>query len=158
MIYTVRYAHLQNQPDLSIGSIVKHGDVIGVMGNTGQSVGAHLHIDLIEGAHPLLYRLSDIGYSIVDSKKYSANLRELNYFIDKDLFQFPYEITTYFGDPRYNEKFNKDHPAYDVVPTDRHTSDNHKTIYWNRSFTGYVINKGFDKNGYGNYIQIKFNK
>ncbi|NMC45352.1 MAG: M23 family metallopeptidase [Chloroflexi bacterium] len=40
------YAHLLNPPQFSIGDAVKSGEVIGQVGNTGNSSNAHLHLEL----------------------------------------------------------------------------------------------------------------
>ncbi len=40
--YQVWFAH-QSVIQVSVGDIVKHGDVVGLSGNTGNSTGAHLH-------------------------------------------------------------------------------------------------------------------
>lgn len=41
-----RYVHLQKKPALKVGQTVKKGAKIGNMGNTGNSFGNHLHLDL----------------------------------------------------------------------------------------------------------------
>lgn len=44
------YAHLERgttPTDLKVGSIVKAGDIIGTVGNTGTSTGAHLHFEIV---------------------------------------------------------------------------------------------------------------
>ena len=43
--FLTRYAHL-SQTFIHEGNIVKRGDVIGVVGNTGKSVGIHLHYEV----------------------------------------------------------------------------------------------------------------
>lgn len=40
------YAHLQSRSPLEVGTIVKRGEVIGRVGNTGASTGPHLHFTL----------------------------------------------------------------------------------------------------------------
>jgi hypothetical protein len=144
MMYTVRYAHLDGTPGISTGDILRSGDKIARMGNTGKSTGAHLHIDCVEGAIPRVWRLSEM-----EEEKVKACPSQLNWFIDKDLFQTEIEVTTYFCDPFYG----KIHMAYDVIPKDR--SYAHFDIYWNRSVNGRIISYGSDA-GYGNFIHILF--
>ena len=48
--YSVLYAHLAKTPGLVKGTAVKAGTVIGRMGNTGNSSGPHLHIEIQNGA------------------------------------------------------------------------------------------------------------
>ncbi|WP_173912973.1 M23 family metallopeptidase [Acinetobacter sp. Marseille-Q1618] len=40
-----QYLHLANKSPIKVGTPVKTGDVLGTMGNTGISYGAHLHLD-----------------------------------------------------------------------------------------------------------------
>ena len=151
--YTVRFAHLEEIPIPKVGDIIFRGDKVGRMGSTGKSTANHLHIDVIETLQNKIIRLDEIGYE--ENKAYLPNIKQLNYFIDNELFGIDPVITTYFYDPQYKIDWGKDHPGYDVVPIDRHNTDEHFSIYWNRSKTGIILAKGFD-NGYGNYILIGF--
>lgn len=50
--YRTRYAHL-NKIDVIVGQIVKRGEKIGEMGNTGKSVGTHLHYEVHYRGRPV---------------------------------------------------------------------------------------------------------
>ena len=48
------YGHLLRfAPDIEPGTVVKSGDVIGFVGSTGRSTGAHLHFELLADGHPV---------------------------------------------------------------------------------------------------------
>jgi murein DD-endopeptidase MepM/ murein hydrolase activator NlpD len=42
------YAHMNELPNFQLGQTVQAGEIIGVVGNTGQSRGAHLHFEVIQ--------------------------------------------------------------------------------------------------------------
>lgn len=146
MTYTVRYAHLAKKPELKVGDKVYEGDKIGVMGNTGASHGAHLHLDNVVGRVARKYTLEEI-----ERGNPTSDIRQLNMFIDDGLFKALLRITTYYGCPDYQRKYKKVHTGYDVVPESGDWS-----IYWNRSKAGEVIAVVADDPGYGNYIQISY--
>ena len=150
MTYTVRYAHLRSLPIWQVGDNVKRGVIIGKMGSTGQSTGSHLHIDCVEGEQVSLWRLHEYEDRTVESSH-----RQIQYFIDKELFDCEPYITTTYNDLNYFKLLNKCHLGYDVVPMDRKKTDKHFDIHWNRSHNGKVCAVGKDS-GYGNYIMITF--
>ncbi len=154
--YTYRLAHLESIPGIEVGDIVKPGEQIGRMGNTGKSVWPHLHHDVVHGYVTRIIRLKEIGYEV--HHIYKPNIEQLNYFIDEGLFHFPLVITTHFYDPQYKIDWGKNHPCYDVVPKDRRKTTEHFNIFFNRSkIEGIVLFKGFDdQGGYGNYILIGY--
>lgn len=148
MGWTFRLAHLEDTP-LKVGDRLKRGDVLGTMGNTGQSFGAHGHIDVVGGRQPWVYRLVDI-----DRGHPEAHFEELHYFVDGELCGGKrWRITTYPYDPRYVIDGRwKPHPGVDIV-----IDDDDPVFVWNRSFRGEVIAAGFDA-GYGNYVQVYYAK
>jgi hypothetical protein len=151
MTYTVRFCHLLERPKLMVGSIVKPGDKVGVMGTSGQSTAPHLHIDCAEGKHATSYTLADM-----ENGTPKPSPRQLNYFIDKDLFGIEPFITSYYADPEYQRALLKVHCGYDVVPMDRHKTTTHHVIRWNRSMPGIVTRVTFDPKGYGHHVYIAF--
>lgn len=151
MKYTVRFAHLSETP-LHVGDSVSYGSRVGVMGNSGsEKTGIHLHIDCTEGENAFRYNLGAIMQG-----KPRPNKKQLDYFIDHDLFHFKPFITTGYLEEAYKQTFDKDHPAYDVVPEDRHKTRDHFTIYWNRSRVGKVIRLDTADPGYGLCAYITF--
>jgi hypothetical protein len=148
--YTVRFAHMAFKPSYKVGDVINRGDIIGIMGSTGQSTAAHLHIDCVEGEQRATYKLADIGTRLMSSKK------QLDYFIDKELFGVLAVVTTGYLDAEYKKIFGKDHPAYDVVPIDRFDSKDHFAIHWNRSKAGTVSLIVDQPSGYGHCMYVTF--
>jgi murein DD-endopeptidase MepM/ murein hydrolase activator NlpD len=151
MKHTVRFAHLAEKPNWHTGDIIKTGNVIGIMGTSGQSNAKHLHIDCAECEQTKTFVLVD--YS---NGNKVASKEQLDYFIDDELFGIEPVITTQYDDPEYRKTYGKWHKGYDVVPEDRHETEKHFAIHWNRSMQGKVSLVGFDQNGYGNFIYITF--
>lgn len=146
MKYTVRYAHLKWLPKYDVGDAIIAGSLIGTIGSTGQSTGEHLHIDCVVGEIRMPFKLSDIG------KRFAPSEKQLDYFIDSELFGCRPIVTTPFMDSEYKKQFGKDHPAIDVVPCDPLK----KAIKWNRSKNGVVSWIGYQPESYGNVIYITF--
>lgn len=63
-VYT-RYLHMKSLPSVKVGQNVKKGEILGYMGSTGQSTGAHLHFDVF------------INGSYVDPKPYLSGAKSL---------------------------------------------------------------------------------
>jgi murein DD-endopeptidase MepM/ murein hydrolase activator NlpD len=51
--YVTRYGHLIPGSLARVGQFVRQGEAIGKMGNTGKSLGTHLHFELLRGSAPL---------------------------------------------------------------------------------------------------------
>jgi hypothetical protein len=151
MLYTVRFAHLKDKPNYKVGDIIKPKSAIGIMGNTGTSTAIHLHLDCVEGKQTERYTLGQI-----DEGRYKSSPRQLNYFIDSDLFRVKPFITSYYADPEYQALFKKIHHGYDVVPMNRHSTTANYIIYWNRSMNGTVVKVLDNDPGYGHCIYICF--
>lgn len=63
-------AHLEQKPTVKVGEPIQAGQKLGVMGNTGNSTGPHLHIELQKAAQ----------------WRYAENLLDPNHYIDWYLF------------------------------------------------------------------------
>ena len=150
MKYTVRFAHMKEAPKWKRGDTIKPGDVIGIMGTSGQSTAAHLHIDCAQGEHTRLYQLADYDGAVNPAP------RQLLYFIDRDLFGVDPVVTTGYADLEYFVTRKKVHHGFDVVPCDRKTSIAHFAIHWNRSCTG-IVSAVLDEPGsYGHCLYVTF--
>ena len=153
MKYTVRYAHLVSRSPLPVGTVVEKGKLLGFMGNTGKSDGAHLHIDVVDGEQPKTYKLADMDANRHNPNMKWPNVVELNWFMDSELFGCRPLVTTYYCEPAYLLLYKKLHPAYDVIPVIKATTG----IHWNRSYPGKVIRNEFDE-GYGWHIHVRYEK
>lgn len=149
MKITYRFAHLKELPELLIGQTVEMGDVIGIMGSTGQSTGDHSHIDAIEGLHSHHYRLKDMK----PRGALGPRPDQILYLLEDDgLFKQKPIVTSGYCDLRYWTRWDKIHYGWDVIPADYNEGVEYP-IYWNRSGRGVVLATRFDT-GYGNYIMI----
>lgn len=151
MKITALFGHMKKPASVVIGDTVNEGDLIGIMGNTGKSIGEHLHLGVREGWQNTVFRMSEVEIN-------RKLLRELALFMyDNTLFNFPFLVTYSFCDPKYKDGEGRlvDHMGYDVVPVDRFKTDEHHGIHWPRSMPGTVLFSGYDK-GYGNCVLIGY--
>jgi len=152
MILTVRFAHLAEAPNLKVGDQVTRGQVLGIMGSSGQSSAPHVHVDCVYGSQAGAYSLANMEAGIPEP----APPRQLIYFADDELFGVPAVVTTGFADPDYFRSLGKVHLGFDLVPEDRKESRDHYALHWPRSMPGRVTRVAYDAAGYGHHIQIAF--
>lgn len=84
------YQHLQNTETVKTGDKVKKGQAVGNMGNTGRSVGAHLHFEVHENnkvVDPLPYLLKEKTIKTQIIKEALEEVMLYNIQITKDLKQ-----------------------------------------------------------------------
>ncbi len=71
--YTL-YAHMaQNSVTVMAGDVVEQGQVIGKVGHTGSSTGAHLHFEIYEGGSASEFRVDPLLYVSADNPRPSTN-------------------------------------------------------------------------------------
>ncbi len=72
-----RYLHLNSKSSLKIGDNIKKGELIGIMGTTGNSTGNHLHFDLTKNGS----RVNPLDYLYVysDQRVYSGSKNSVRY-------------------------------------------------------------------------------
>jgi len=151
MTYTARFAHLEKLPEYKVGEQVTRGMIIGRMGDSGSGTGAHLHLDVVEGLQTYRYNLAALA-----SCHPMPSAKQATLFIDEELFRIKPIVTTYYSDPEYYKRFAKIHPGYDLVPEDRHRTNEHFNIHWNRSMPGKILRMLENDVGYGNCVYIAF--
>jgi len=92
-VYETVYAHLQSSSrKVKVGDYVKKGQAIGIMGNTGNSSGQHLHFELHEGrwndaksnaVNPLDYFVTESKPTVSDNIEYTVKPGDTLYQISK---------------------------------------------------------------------------
>jgi murein DD-endopeptidase MepM/ murein hydrolase activator NlpD len=51
--YETKYGHLLPRRGVTLGKLVRRGEVIGYMGETGHATGVHLHLEVSRGFHTM---------------------------------------------------------------------------------------------------------
>lgn len=148
--YTKRFAHLKGPSILKVGEKVTRGDVIGVMGSSGASEAAHLHLDDVEGVKSTQWRLADVA-----AERVTPSPEQTARSVNKTLFGVYPVVTTAYGDYEYLIKYKKFHAALDLVPEDRHETQAHYEIHWPIPEAGTVTYSQFD-NAYGNSVMVSY--
>lgn len=150
--YTNMYAHLK-AVECKEGDLLHQDDIIGVMGNTGKSTAAHVHMSSIHGHRKRLWQLKDMfpGGPCEPSEK-QVELSAEGLFKPHDI-----RITTLYNDPQYPLDWNgKRHYALDVVPVWLDGCYGMPFVRWSRSWIGKVVKVGWHPEGYGNYVLINY--
>ncbi len=88
---TTRYAHMLAPPPVGSGWYVEAGDVIGYVGSTGQSTGAHLHFEVRQDGQsvdpiPYLTEQDEDMYTDADRKRDEQTAKqvgEIHWMLDK---------------------------------------------------------------------------
>jgi hypothetical protein len=155
MKYTMMCCHLK-EAKVKNGQLVNYGDELGIAGNTGDSDGVHIHLEVIEGEHyDRWWILNDIYYE----RGIKGSREQANYFVDDDFFKAPYKVTVNYDGiivstgAKYYDLYKRHHPAIDFI--NRDGLARHRTFYWNRTFTGRVTRVGYNR-WIGNYIVIVY--
>jgi len=80
----ILYAHLAETVTglITVGTVLNQGDVIGVVGSTGESTGAHLHMEVRIGE-------ADLAGDRTDTDKESVERNRRDYFVNRNQGRLP---------------------------------------------------------------------
>ena len=131
---TFRFCH-QHPAYLKIGDKGGKGTKIFRMGKEGTNA-AHVHVDVGIGHHKQMSRSMLSNRIIVPDRDLLYSL------VSDDLFGVRPIITTHFMDPTYKPRFGVDHPGLDLVPFNRHQTDENYEVYWPLDHVFEVIDIG----------------
>lgn len=152
MKYSTRFCHFKTFPSLKKWDAVFPKTELGIMGNTGQSFGAHVHIDSIVGHRSEHWRVADFEAGKVQPAN-EQTLFCIGQCLDKGLFEdsLPFVSAPFFS-AAYKSIVGKNHWGNDVVP---YTAGSAGVVHWNRQKVGEVLFSGNDP-GYGFSIIIGY--
>lgn len=152
-----RIAHLK-EIYIDVGQKINPGDKLGKMGNTGESDGAHFHVDswIVEDWMPWDYMPRVLDFEsgkIIAAPEHTEFL--VGFGMDEGFLGCKPRITMYYHDSRYTRLRKKRHWGTDLIPSV--TAKN--VCRWNRSKDANCIYAGPDKpdlsRGYGNVIILE---
>ncbi len=149
--FSALYAHLDGTY-ARVGQVLKKGDRIGIMGNTGYSFGNHLHLCTAEGVWERAWYRDDY-----DSKRAEPSKTEV------DRLAFAPYLFKYNG--KWEKAYENDgfwckreygyHYASDLV-TDYSYLGQTPDIYWNQDCTARVTCVENDGDAYGKFVVVTY--
>jgi hypothetical protein len=115
--YGTRYQHMDSATPLKVGDKVNAGDIIGYVGSSGASTGAHLHFEILKYDTPITGFSGQRGnvnpraYIYNTTKKYTLYVDVPGYYTAADAFEGRNVFTTikageHFVYNKYLEGFN----------------------------------------------------
>ena len=78
--YTI-YAHMASEPQVERGDSVETGDLLGVIGSTGQSTGPHLHWGCTVANNPYFSRSKGLNdaFNFLETDTETVSTKQINY-------------------------------------------------------------------------------
>lgn len=139
MIHTIQMVHFDSV-DVNVGDILTQGDKIGVMGNTGNSTGPHVHMTII----PQKWTSPNTRWSIHDVLSLGGTREQIMLYLDNlnnPLFKrngsiIPYQMS-YGGGWWGIDSSYENHYAMDFIPTGSQTP--YPDVVWSYENSGKVV-------------------
>lgn len=163
--YSVLMGHFKElNKNLKVGSVLEEGDLIGIMGSTGNSTGNHVHVTAAKGrVSRAFYRADYNNGSIVPLEAETNSFKSNKLFYHKGTY-VP-ALVSYSDYYKSNNDFyqwrgDRYHFGVDLITSNSYLDANRPEVRWPKKVKATVIAMGDDRNvtslGYGWWIVLHY--